>query len=94
MRMADLKPGWTVVGNDGDLVGAVQHVGQHYVLVSISGLGASDIYVPASAIANVAHDVIHLSVPQRDVAQMGWEQPPRDDDVPTASSETDLHRHV
>ncbi len=92
MRMADLKPGWAVVGNDGKRVGSVRYVGQNYVL-TVDGL-AGDLYVPASAIANVEHDVVHLSMPQRDVAQMGWEQPPRDDDVPTTSSETDLHRHV
>jgi len=92
MRMADLKPGWAVVGNDGKRVGGVQQVGQNYVLTSVDGL-ASEIFVPASAIANVEHDTIHLSVSQRDVAQMGWEQPPRDDDVPVASP-GDLHRHV
>ena len=91
--MTDLKPGWAVVGNDGKHVGAVKQVGQHYVLTAINGF-ASDVYVPASAIANVEHDVIHLSVPQRDVAQMGWGQPPRDDDVPATSAETDLHRHI
>jgi hypothetical protein len=91
--MADLKPGWMVVGNDGRRVGAVRDVGQNYMLTSSTGL-ASDIYVPASAIANVEHEVVHLSVAQRDVAEMGWEQPPRYDDAPAASAETDLHRHV
>ena len=91
--MVDLKPGWAVVGNDGKHVGAVKQVGQNYVLTSMDGF-ASDVYVPASAIANVEHAVIHLSVPQRDVTQMGWEQPPRNDDVPATSPETDLHRHV
>ncbi len=93
MRMADLKPGWAVVGNDGKHVGAVKQVGQNYVLTSSDGL-ASDIFVPASAIANVEHDVIHLSMAQSDVAQMGWGQPPRDDDLPAPSPDTDLHRHV
>lgn len=93
MRMADLKPGWAVVGNDGKQVGTVKLAGQNYVLTSIDGLG-SDVYVPASAIANVEPDVIHLSVPQRDVAQMGWEQPPRDDDALATSPEMELHRHV
>ena len=92
MRMADLKPGWAVVGNDGKRVGSVRYVGQNYVL-TVDGL-AGDLYVPASAIANVEHDVIHLSVPQHDVAQMGWEQAPRDDDSPDTSPETDLHRHI
>lgn len=92
MRMADLRPGWTVVGNDGRRVGEVRDVGQNYILTS-TGL-ASDIYVPASAIGNVEHEVVHLTVPQHDVAEMGWEQPPRVEDAPAASPETDLHRHV
>ena len=90
--MADLKPGWTVVGNDGRRVGEVRNVGQNYILTS-TGL-ASDMYVPASAIGNVEGEVVHLTLPQRDVAEMGWEQPPRDDDVPRESAEQDLHRHV
>jgi hypothetical protein len=91
--MADLQPGWTVVGNDGRRVGTVRHVGQNYVLTSSTGL-SGDLYVPASAIANVEHEVVHLSVAQRDVAQMGWEQPPRDADAPATPGTTDLHRHV
>lgn len=93
MRMADLKPGWIVVGNDGRRVGTVRDVGQNYVVTSTTALG-SDIYVPASAIANVEHEMVHLSVPQRDVAGMGWGQPPRDGDAPATSEATDLHRHI
>ena len=92
MRMADLKSGWAVVGNDGHRVGEIRDVSQNYVLTSRPGL-AGDIYVPASAIANVEHEVVHLSIPQPDVAQMGWDQPPRDD-APASSPEADLHRHV
>ena len=92
MRMADLKPGWMVVGNDGRRVGTVREVGQNYILTS-TGL-ASNVYVPASAVANVEDGVVHLSVQQRDVAEMGWGQPPRDDDAPATPLETDLHRHI
>lgn len=92
MRMADIQPGWAVVGNDGRRVGEVREVGQNYVLTSSGGFG-DNVYVPASAIANIEHDVLHLSVPQRDVGAMGWEQAPRDDDSP-AAPESDLHRHV
>lgn len=92
MRMADLKPGWMVVGNDGRRVGTVREVGQNYLLTS-TGFARS-IYVPASVIANVENEVVHLSVEQRVVAEMGWEQPPRDDDPLATSPETDLHRHV
>ena len=42
MRMADLKPGWAVVGNDGKRVGSVRYVGQNYVL-TLDGL-AGDLY--------------------------------------------------
>jgi hypothetical protein len=92
--MADLKRGWKVLGNDGRPVGDVREVGQNYVLTSPVGFGSGVIYIPASAIANVENEVVHLSLPQSAVADMGWEQPPRDDDTPSMSAETDLHRHV
>ena len=94
MRMADLKRGWKVLGNDGRHVGDVREVGQNYVLTSPVGFGGGDIYIPASVIANVESEVVHLSLPQSAVADMGWEQPPRDDDSPQTDPDTDLHRHV
>jgi hypothetical protein len=93
MRMADIKPGWAVLGNDGHHVGMVREASQNYLLTSASGF-AGDVYIPASAIANVEHEIVHLSYPQRDVAQMGWGQPPRIDDAASESPEADLHRHV
>jgi len=93
MRMTDLKPGWAVVGNDGHRLGTVKDVGQHYVLTSRTGL-PGDMYVPASAIANVENQVVHLNLPHRDAERMGWEQPPRGDDALETTQETDLHRHV
>ena len=93
MRMSDLKPGWLVVGNEGRRVGSVGEVGQNYILTTTSAL-AHDLYIPASAIANVEQEIVHLSVRERDVVDMGWEQRPRDNDAPTTPAETDLHRHV
>jgi hypothetical protein len=93
MRMADLKPGWAVVGNDGHRLGTVQSVGQNYIVMSRGGLSAQ-LYVPASHVANVENDVVHLSLPKREAEEMGWEQPPRDEDEPETTPETDLHRHV
>jgi hypothetical protein len=93
MRMADIKPGWAVVGNDGHRVGTVREASQNYLLTETGGL-ASHLYIPSSAIANVEHEMVHLSYPQRDVAQMSWGQPPRVDDTPSDSPEADLHRHV
>lgn len=90
--MADIKSGWVVVGNDEHRIGEVLEVSQNYIHVS-TGL-SSEMYVPATAVANVEHEVIHLSVPQRDAANMGWEQPPRDDDAPALTELADRHRHV
>jgi hypothetical protein len=92
MRMTDLKPGWRVVSNDARGLGTVKEVGQHYVRTSRRGTG--DMYVPASAIANVADDVIYLNVAFGDELGRGWESPPRDDDTLETSRESDLHRHV
>lgn len=90
MRMTDFRAGWGVVGNDGRRVGTVKGVTPNYVLTARPGF-AADLYVPASYIGNVEHETIHLTITQRDVDQMGWEQAPRDDEPEPAD---DLHRHV
>jgi len=92
MRMADLKAGWSIVGNDGRRLGTVQSVGQNYILASTTGLG--HLYVPASHIANVEHEVVHLNVAKHEAQAMGWEQPPRNQDAPDTTPDTGLHRHV
>ena len=92
MRMADLRAGWSVVGNDGRQLGTVKEVSQNFLLVSTARL-SRDLHVPASAIANIERDTVHLNVATREAASMGWEQPPRDADTPRGP-EQDLHRHV
>lgn len=92
MRMADLKPGWTVMANDGHRIATIRDVGQNYLVASRAAIGR-DIYIPASAIANVENEVVYLNLAKRDAEAMGWEQPPRGKDEPEAG-ESDLHRHV
>jgi hypothetical protein len=91
--MTDLKAGWAVVGNDGRRLGTIREVGQNYVLASKAG-HSGDLYVPASAIANVDETVVYLNLAKREAEEMGWEQPPRDQDALETTPETDLHRHV
>jgi hypothetical protein len=93
MRMTDLKSGWAVLGNDGRRLGTVKDVGRNYVLTSRGGRSA-DLYVPASAIANVRDEALHLNLTKRDAEEMGWEQGPRDPDALETAPEGDLHRHV
>ena len=93
MRMTDLRPGWAVVGNDGQRFGTVREVGQNYVLASRGGR-SGDVYVPASAIANIERETIHLNVAKREADEMGWEQPPRGADELETKPESDLQRHI
>lgn len=93
MRMTDLRPGWAIVGNDGHRLGTVHSVGQNYIVASRTGL-SGQMYVPASHIANVENEVVHLNLARGEAEEMGWEQPPRDQDAPETTPEGDLHRHV
>jgi len=91
--MTDLRPGWAVVSNDGGRLGTIKEVGQNYIRTSPDG-SATNMYVPASAIANVADGVVHLNLALRDARSMGWEQPPRGDDTLETSPESGRDRHV
>ena len=91
--MSDIKPGWAVLGNDGRRFGSVRSVSQNFLIVSRS-TGSSDAHVPSSAIGNVQDEAVHLNLAKREADGMGWEQPPRETDEPTGSTESDLHRHV
>ena len=93
MRMTDLQAGWLVVGNDGGRVGTVKDVTQNYI-VTADPVSSNDLFIPASAVANILDGVIQLNIAQRDVRHMGWHQGPRDDDALQVEPEGDLHRHI
>lgn len=93
MRIADLQPGWDVVTNDGHRLGRIKEVGQHYVEVA-GGLFSSELYVPASFIGNVEHETVHLTVANREVDAMGWNQPPRTSDELQIGPERDVDRDI
>jgi hypothetical protein len=93
MRVADLQPGWDVVTNDDHRLGRIRDVGQQFVEVS-GGFLSATIYVPASAIANVEHETVHLNVARGEVDAMGWEQPPRSADELRTGPERDVDREI
>lgn len=93
MRIADLKPGWDVVTNDGHRVGHIKEVGQHFVEVS-GGLFSSALFVPSSAIGNVEHETVHLSIASNEVDAMGWRQRPRTSDALHTEPERDVDRDI
>jgi hypothetical protein len=49
------------------------------VVVS-GGYFSAGMYVPASAIANVERQTVHLNVARAEADAMGWQQPPRTSD--------------
>jgi hypothetical protein len=93
MRMTDLKAGWAILGNDGRRFGTVKEVSQNYVVASGSGL-LGNLYIPASAIANVVDETVHLNLASHEASAMGWDSAPRDEDELLTGPEADLHRHV
>jgi hypothetical protein len=93
MRIADLKPGWDVVANDDHRIGKIRDVGQHYIEVS-AGMFSAALYVPASAIANVEAETVHLNLASSEVDAMGWQQPPRSSDELQTARERDVDRDI
>ena len=93
MRIADLKPGWDVVTNDDHRIGTIHEVGQHYVRVS-GGFFSADLYVPASAIANVESERVHLNLANAEIDAMAWHQPPRSPDELHTTREADADREI
>lgn len=93
MRIADLKPGWDVLTNDGHRLGTVREVGQHFVEVS-GGLFSSALYVPASAIGNVENETVYLNLAQGEVDSTGWSKRPRSSDELQTDDERDANRDI
>lgn len=93
MRIADLQPGWDVLTNDGHRLGRIKDVGQHYVEVS-GGLFSSTLYVPASAIANVEDETVHLKYARGEVDTAGWQSPPRTSDELHTGVEPEADRDI
>jgi len=93
MRIADLQLGWDVVTNDGHRLGRVKEIGQHFLEVS-GGLFSTTLFVPASAIGNVANETVHLTLASGEVDGMGWHQPPRTSDELHTGLERDADRDI
>jgi hypothetical protein len=93
MRIADLKPGWDVMTNDGHRLGKIREVGQHFVEVSGGFLSAA-LFIPSSAIGNVEHETVHLNLAHGEIDATGWQQPPRLSDDLRTTDERDVDRDI
>ena len=93
MRIGDVQAGWEVVTNDGQRLGKVKTVGQHFVEVNTGRFSAA-LFVPSSAIGNVESETVHLNLASREVEGTGWEQPPRSSDTLRTTAEPDSDRDI
>jgi len=83
----EIDHGWDVFGADGDKVGDVADVQPHYITVSKGFIFKTDMYIPVSAITNVADDRVYLNVTKDQVESQGWDRMP-------TGNETDWDRGV
>ncbi len=67
--------GTEVYDSEGSKLGVVEEVGTEYLIVERGLLSTRQIYVPASIIARVTTDRIHLSVPKDRVTAGDQDQP-------------------
>ncbi|HET7036396.1 MAG TPA: DUF2171 domain-containing protein [Thermomicrobiaceae bacterium] len=73
-RAFTVEPGMEVVGSDGDKVGDVDQVRDHYFRVRRSL--APDFFIPYAAVTRVEGQRVVLNVPDEEVHEFGWMAPP------------------
>ncbi len=76
--LVPVQPGWDVYGSDGEKIGAVHDAGRGFLEVEKGFFFIKDLYIPASAVAEVDTDArrVILNVAKDAVGDMGWTEPP------------------
>ncbi len=70
-QSSQVQVGMAVVGSDGDQVGDVKEIGVGDFLVD-RGLLSGKVSVPFSAIRDVTGNTVALTIPGKQVGDMGW----------------------
>ena len=74
--LADIEPGWSVQDDEGVEVGSVRDVEGDWIAVT-RGLFRRTLYVPLSAVGQVADGVVRLNRAGREIDESRWSEPPR-----------------
>ena len=74
--LTEIQHGWEVYEPMGEEIGEVVEVQADTIHVQTHGLFAKDLYIPATAIAEVEPNRVELNVPKNDLNGRGWENPP------------------
>lgn len=72
-------------GSDDQKIGNVDEVYNTYLKVAKGFIFTQDLYIPQSFIDHVAYDRVYLSIPKDEVDEMGWDRPPTEAEVGTAT---------
>jgi uncharacterized protein (TIGR02271 family) len=67
-----IRPGWQIVGSDGENIGTVASVEEDYFVVSEGFFFPSERYIPAAAIRAVEEGSVLLSVSKEEIDARGW----------------------
>jgi uncharacterized protein (TIGR02271 family) len=70
-----LRPGWQIVGSDGENMGTIASIEEDYFVVSEGFFFPSERYIPAAAIRAVEEGTVLLSVTKDEVDARGWDTP-------------------
>jgi uncharacterized protein (TIGR02271 family) len=70
-----IRPGWQIVGSDGENIGTVASVEEDYFVVSEGFFFPSERYIPAAAVRAVEEGTVLLSVSKDEIDARGWNTP-------------------
>ncbi len=84
-NIRDIAQGWDVFGSDDQKIGNVDEVQATCLKLARGFIFAQDLYIPQSFVDHVAYDRVYLSIPKDEVDEMGWDRPPTEAEVGTAT---------
>lgn len=70
-----IRPGWEIIGADGNKIGTVANVEADYFVVSQGFIFTSERYIPAPAVREIEPGQVVLSVTGDEIEQYGWDSP-------------------
>jgi uncharacterized protein (TIGR02271 family) len=70
-----IRPGWQIVGSDGENIGTVASVEEDHFVLSEGFFFPSERYIPAMAVRAVEEGTVLLSVTKDEIDARGWNTP-------------------
>jgi uncharacterized protein (TIGR02271 family) len=89
-NMDAVRPGWAVIGSDGEKIGDVTEVRSSYLLLQKGLIFVKDIFVPMTAVQDVELDGqrVMVDATKDGIEDMGWDEAPADTGYEAAGAGT------